>query len=141
MLRNMWFTRALYPNTRSMHTLILSVPSTSSTQGLKVSYFSRLKKHQPSTGEKRGHCEYCGFLGSNPLLNRLGTRAGPPPSLPHEEAHYIKTTREPTKRCSPRTCLGSQVPQLVILPHMGNLLRVNIQKRKIRKVDIYPRIS
>ena len=53
-LGNVRFTRALYPNTRSMDALILPVPSAFSTQGLKAPYFSRLKKYQPSAGKKGG---------------------------------------------------------------------------------------
>ena len=53
-LGNVRFTRALYPDTRSMEALILPVPSTFSTQGLKAPYFSRLKKYQPSAGKKGG---------------------------------------------------------------------------------------
>ena len=55
-------------------------------------------------------CGYHGFLGLDPLLNRLDTCADPLPGPPHEAAHYIKTTQEPTRRCSPRTRLGSRVP-------------------------------
>ena len=38
----------------SMHTFILSVLSTFYTKGLKASYFSRLKKHQPLVRKKGG---------------------------------------------------------------------------------------
>ena len=36
--------------------------------------------------EKGGHCEYYGFLGPDPLLNRPGARAGPLPAPLHEAA-------------------------------------------------------
>ena len=68
----------------------------------EVSTFSR---------EKWGHCGCHGFLGpSYPLLNRPGARTGLLPGSAHEAAHNIKTTQEPTRRCSPITCLGSRVP-------------------------------
>ena len=53
-LGNVRYTLALYLNTRSMDALILLVPSTFSTQGLKAPYFFRLKKYQPSAGKKGG---------------------------------------------------------------------------------------
>ena len=55
-------------------------------------------------------CGYHGFLGPDPLLNRLDTCAGPLPGSPHEAAYYIKTTQKPTRRYSSRTRLRSQVP-------------------------------
>ena len=60
--------------------------------------------------EKRGHCRYHDFLGPYPLLNRLGARAGLLSGPAHKAAHNIKTKQEPTRRCSPRTRLGSRVP-------------------------------
>ena len=36
--------------------------------------------------EKKGHCEYRGFLGPDPLVNRPDARAGPLPGGPHEAA-------------------------------------------------------
>ena len=63
--------------------------------------------------EKGGHCVYYGFLSPDPLLSRPGaTQAHCLACLMKlpKASHYIKTTQEPTKRCSPRTRLGSRVP-------------------------------
>ena len=49
----------------------------------------------------------------DPLLNRPSVRTGPSPGLPRggsKVTHLIKTTREMTRRHSPRTRLGSRVP-------------------------------
>ena len=60
--------------------------------------------------EKGGHCGYHGFLGPDSLLNKPNAHVGLLLGLAHEAAHNIKTTHEPTRRCSPRTRLGSRVP-------------------------------
>ena len=81
--------------------------------------------------EKGGHCGYHDFLGPNPLLNRhwpaqtycLARLMKRP-----KATHYTKTTLEPTRRCSPKTLVGSRV-----LP-AGHLIAYG----KIRKIYIYP---
>ena len=143
MLRSMWFTCALYPNTRSMHALILPVPSTFSTQGLKAPYFSRLKKYQPSAGKKgsivgtmafsaQTHCS----IGLDPLFNRPGAHSSPLPDPPHEAAQggprrptVLKPHGNPPDDAVLEPVRGPETPQLAISPHIGKLLRENTQSR------------
>ena len=68
------------------------------------------------------HCGYHDFLGPDPLFNRPGARASLLPGLAHEAAHDIKTTQEPTRRCSPRTRLGSRDPPASHLTAYGKFV-------------------
>ena len=95
---------------------------------LKHSIFPRLAKHNPLVD-----CEYRGLWAQTHYL------IGPGPAHAHrlachmkrqKAALYIKTTREPTRRYCPRTCLGSRVPQPAILPHMERVLWMTILEKK-----------
>ena len=128
-LGNVWFTRALYPNTRSMDALILLVPSAFSTQGLKALYFSRLKKYQPSAGKKGG------IVGTTAFYAQTHYSIGPAPAQTHcldrlmkqpKAAHYTKTTREPTRQGNPKTRVGSRVPPAGHLTTYGKIRNVYI---------------
>ena len=67
----------------------------------KSTVFSPKEEAQTFSRGKGGHCEYRDLWAQTHYSVGLG------PGPPHEAAHYIKTTQEPTRLCSPRTRLGS----------------------------------
>ena len=88
----------------------------------KCTVFFQTEETPTFSWKKGGYCEYHGFLGPDPLLNRTGARVGPLPGPPQEAAHYIKTAQEPTRRCSLRTRLGSRVPPVGHLTAYGKFV-------------------
>ena len=74
----------------SKHTFNARINSPSPFNSLhtrfKSTVFFPIEEVLTFSREKEGHCGYHGFLGPDPLLNRLDARTSPLPGPSHEEA-------------------------------------------------------